>query len=94
MNIVNSCNFLLSKLEDMKSGRFCMKAANNWVRLYGCRHHLLVVLVVEKNIPFTSKRVCKLQFMSKICNHDPILTLIFVGLRVDNSESVTIKSLN
>ena len=53
-----------------------------------------VVLVVEKTVPFTSKRVCKLKFMSEICNHDPMFILHVAGLRVDNSKSVIIESWN
>ena len=93
-NNVNSCNFFLSKLEEMKSCIYCVRAANTWVRLQGCWHHLLVVLVVEKTVPITAKRVCKIQFVSEICNHDPMFTLHIAGLRVDNSKSVIIKSWN
>ena len=91
---MNSCNFFLSKLEELKSCIYCIKAAYTWVRLWGCWHHLLVVLVVEKIVPFTSKRVCKVQFMSEICNHDPMFTLDIAGLCVDNSKSVIIESWN
>ena len=59
-----------------------------------CRNHLLVVLVGEKTVHFTSKRVCKIQFTSQICNHDPMFILHIAGLRVDNSKSVIIKSWN
>ena len=55
---------------------------------------MLVLLVVEKIVPFASKRVCKIQFMSEICNHDPMFTLHIAGLRVDDSKSVIIKSWN
>ena len=33
INIVNSCNFFLSELEEMKSCIYCIKAAYTWVRL-------------------------------------------------------------
>ena len=91
---MNPCNFFLSKLEEMKSWIYCIKAAYTWVRLQGCWHHLLVVLVVEKTVPFTSKGVCKIQFVSEFWNHDPIFTLQIAGLRVDNSKIVIIKSWN
>ena len=94
INIVNPCNFFLSKLEQMKSCIYCIKAAYTWVRQYGCWHHPLVVLVVEKTVPFTSKRFCKIQFVVEICNHVPMFTLHIAGLRVDNSKSVIIKSWN
>ena len=90
---MNSCNFLL-KFEEMKCCINCIKAANTWVRLRGRWHHLLVVLVVEKTVHFTSKRVCKIKFVSEICNHDPMFTLHIAGLRVDNSKSIIIKSWN
>ena len=93
INIVNPCNFFLLKLEETKSCIYCIKAAYTLVRLYGCWHHLLVVLVVEKTVPLTSKRVCKIQFVSEICNHDPMFTLHIAGLRVD-IKSVILKSWN
>ena len=48
------------------------------------------MLVVEKTVPSTTKRVCKIQFVSEICNHDPMFTLHIAGLRVDNSKSVMV----
>ena len=50
------------------------------------------MLVVEKTVPFTSERVCKIQFMSEICNLDPMLTLHVAGLRVYIGENVIVKS--
>ena len=87
---MNSCNFFLSKLEEMKSCIYRVKTANTWVRLQWIWHHLLVVLVAEKTVAFTNNRVCKIQFVSEICNHDPMFTLHIAGLRVDNSKSVII----
>ena len=86
---MNSCNFFLSKHEEMKSCIYCIKAAYTWVRLSGCWHHLLVVLL-EITVLFTTKGVCKIQFMSEICNHDPMFTVHIAGLRVDKSKSVII----
>ena len=57
-------------------------------------HHLLVVLVVEKTLLFTHKRVCKTHFIWEIGNHDPMFTLHIAGLRADNSKSVIVKSWN
>ena len=51
-------------------------------------------MLLEKTVPITTKRVCKKQFVSEICNHDPMFTLHFAGLRVDNSKSVIIKRWN
>ena len=64
------------------------------MRLYGRWHHLLVVLVVEKTVPFKSESVCKLQFRSEFSNLDPLFTLDIAGLRVDNSKSVILKIWN
>ena len=33
INIVNPCSFFLSKLQEMKSCVYCIKAAYTWVRL-------------------------------------------------------------
>ena len=92
-NIVNSCNFLLSKLEEMKSCIYCIKAANTWVRLQWIWHHLFI-LVLEENVPFTTKIVCKKQFLTIVCNHDAMFKLHIAGLRVDNSKSAIIESWN
>ena len=92
---MNSCNFILSEFEELKSCIYCIKAAFTWVRLWGCWHQLLVVLVVvEKTVPFTSKRVCKIQFMSELSNHESMYTLHIAGLRVDKNKSVIMKSWN
>ena len=87
---MNSCNFFSSKLEEMKSCIYRVKTANTWVRLQWIWHHLLVVLVAEKTLPFTSKRDCNKQFVSEISSHDPMFTLHIAGLRVDNSKRVII----
>ena len=33
INILNPCNFFLSKLEEVKSCMYCIKAGYTWVRL-------------------------------------------------------------
>ena len=86
---MNSCNFFLSKLEEMKSCIHRVETANTWVRLQWIWHHLFILLL-EETVLFTTKRVCKPQFVSKICNHDPMFTLHIAGLRVDKSKSVII----
>ena len=56
---------------------------------------MIVVLVLgEKTVPFTSKGVCKIQFILELCNHDPMFTLLVAGLRVDSRKSVIIKNWN
>ena len=68
-----------------------MKAAYTWLRLYGHWYQLLVVLVVEKTVRLTSKRVCKIQFISEKCDRDPMFNLQIAGLPVDSSKGVTVK---
>ena len=87
---MSSCDFFLSKLEETKSCINRVKTANTWVRLLWIWHPLLVVLVAEKTVPFTSKRDCKIQFVSETSSHDPMFNLHIAGLRVDNSKSVII----
>ena len=48
--------------------------------------------MIEETGP--TKRVGKVQFVSEICNHDPMITLHIAALRVDNSKSVIIESWN
>ena len=74
----------------MKSCIYRVKTANTRVRLQWIWHHLLVVLVAEKTVPFTSKGDCKIQILSENSCHDPMFTLHIAGLRVDNSKSVII----
>ena len=90
---MNSCNFFVSKLEEMKSCIYCIKTVFAWVRLWGRWYHLLVK-VIEKTVSFTSKRVCRIQFVSEICNHDPMFTRPITGLRVDKCKSLNIKRWN
>ena len=90
---MKSCNFFLSEFEEMKSCIYCKKAASAGMGLQGCWYHLLVVLL-DETVLFTTKRVCKIQFTSEICNHDSMITLHIAGLRVDISESVIIKGWN
>ena len=77
----------------MKSYISGIETTNTVVRLQLCRHHLHVMLF-EKMVLFTSKSVCKIRFMTELCNHYPILNLHIAGLRVDNSKSVILKSSN
>ena len=92
-NIVNSCNFFLSEFEEMKSRIYRVETAHTWVRLQWIWQHLFILLL-EETVLFTTKRVCKIQFVSEICNHDPMFTLHIAGLRVENSKSAIIESWN
>ena len=91
INIMNSCNFLLLKFEEMKSCIYRVETANAGMGLLWFWHHLFILLL-EENVLFTTKRVCKIQFLTRVCNQDPMLTLHIAGLRVDNSKSDIIKS--
>ena len=83
----NSSNLFLAEREEMKSCVIRVEITNIGVGLQLCWHHLLVLLF-DKTVLFTFKRVCKVHFMTKLCNHYPMLTLHIAGLRVDNSKSV------
>ena len=58
-----------------------------------CWHHLLVRLF-EETVLFTSKRVYGKHFMTKLCNHYPMVTLHIAGLRVNKSKGAIVKSWN
>ena len=47
-------------------------------------------MLLEKTVLFTTKGVCKIQFVSEICYHDPMVSLHIAGLRVDKSKNVII----
>ena len=93
INIVNSCNFFLSEFEEMKSCIYRVETANAGMGLQWIWHHLFI-LPLEEIVLFTTKRVCKKQFLTRVCNHYPMLTLHIAGLRVYNGKSVIVKSWN
>ena len=90
---MNSCNFFLSVFEEMKSCIYRVETANAGMGLKRFWHHLFILLL-EETVRFTTKRICKIHFLTRLGNHDPMFTLHIAGLRVDNSESVNIKSWN
>ena len=90
---MNSCNFFLLEFEEMKSFIYRVETANAWMGLYWFWHHLFILLL-EETVLFTTKRVCKKQFLTKRCNHYPMFTLHVAGLRVYNGKSVIVKSWN
>ena len=59
--------------------------------LYWFWHHLFILLL-EETLLFTTKRVCKIQFLTKICKHYPMLTLHIAGLRVYSGKSAIVRS--
>ena len=54
-------------------------------------HHLFIMLLEETGL---TKRDSKIQFVTEICNHDPMFTLHIAGLRVDDSKSDILESWN
>ena len=92
-NIVNFCNFFLSEFVEMKSCIYCVETKNTWVRLQWIWRHLFLLLLKE-TVVFTTERICKIQIVSEISNHDPMFNLHIAGLRVDNSKSAIIESWN
>ena len=47
-----------------------------------------------KKLHFTTKRVCQIQFVARVCNHYPMLTLHIAGLRIYNGKSLFVESRN
>ena len=92
-NIVNSCNFFLLEFEEMKSCIYRLETANAGKVLQWFWLHLFILLL-EETVPFTTKRIFKIQFLSRVCNHYPMLTLNIAGLRICNGKSAIVKSWN
>ena len=90
---MNSCNFFFSEFEEMKSCIYRVETANAGMGLQWFWHHLFILLLGE-TVVFTTKRVCKIQFLTRVCNHYPMLTLHIAELRVYNRKSVIVKSWN
>ena len=91
---MNSCNFFFSQFEEMKSCIYRVETANAGMGLQWIWHHLFLLLL-EETVQFTTKRVCKKkQFLTRVCNHYPMLTPHIAGLRVYNGKSVIVKSWN
>ena len=93
INIVNSCDFFLLEFEDMKSCIYRVEPANAGMAIQRIWHHPFILLL-EEVVLFTTKRVCKIQFLTKVCNHYPMFTLHIAALRVYNGKSVIVKSWN
>ena len=90
---MNSSNFSLPELEEMKNCINCVETSNTGVGLQMCWLHLLVMLF-EKTELFFCQKVCKVPSMTNFWKHYPMLTLHFAGLRVGNSKSVIVKNWN
>ena len=74
INIVNSYNFFFSEIEEMKSCKYRVETANAGMGLYWFWHHLFILLL-EETVLFTTKTVCKVQYLTIVCNHYPMLTM-------------------
>ena len=51
-------------------------------------------MLLGETVLFTTKRVCKIQFLTRVCNHYPMLTMHIDGLRIYNIKTVIVKSCN
>ena len=87
-----SSYFFMTELEELKRCINLAESAKSGVGLQMYWHHLLM-MQLEKTVLFESKKICKVHFMTKICNHYPMLTHL-ARLRVDNSKSVIVKRRN
>ena len=89
----NTRNFLLSDFDVVKSCINRVETANALVGLQWLWHHLLVLLL-EEIAHFTTKKVCTIQFVTRVCNHYLTLTLQIAKLHIYNGKSVTVRSWN
>ena len=88
---MSSCNFFLPEFEEMKSCIYRVETANAGMGLQWFWHHLFTLLL-EKIVTFTTKNVCKIKFLTRVCNHFPMLTLQLALLLIFISKSVNVKS--
>ena len=82
---MNSGNFLLLELEEMKGCINCIKATYTWMCLQLDGNHLLVVLL--KKIGFT-EGICKIQFIFQVGNHYPMFPSHMTGFSVDDCKFI------
>ena len=75
------------ELEEIESCRNSIKTTDFRMGMQLGWHRLLVLLF-EKTVLFTPKRVCKTHFMTKLCNYCSMLIMLIVELPVDNSTRV------
>ena len=87
---MNSCNLILSDFEEMNSCIRRVKTANAGMGVLWFWQHLFILLFEETAL-FTTKKVCKIQFLTRVCNHYPMLTLHITGLIVYNGKSVIVR---
>ena len=53
-----------------------------------------VQIAVSGNCTFRTRRVCKMQFLTRYCNDYPMFSLHVSGLRIYSGESVNVKNWN
>ena len=92
IEILNDSNFILTEHEKMKKCINPAETTNTGLRLQLSWNIHWFVMFSEKTVLFTSERVSEKLFMTKFCNHYPLLTLHIAGLRVDNSKIFLVKS--
>ena len=88
---MSSSNLFWSELDKMKNCIYCVETANGGMKMWWIWYHLFILLLEENG---STKRVWKIQFVTRVCNHYPMLTLQFTGLRIYNGKSVIIKKWN
>ena len=88
---MKSSTFFLSELEEMNRSKFRVETANNGMWLQWLWHHLLVLLLEETG---PTERVCKIQFVTRVCNNYPMLILHFFGMRIYNGKSLIRRNWN
>ena len=71
----------------MKNCKYRVESANAGMWLYWFWHHLFIFLI-EETVLYTTNKVCKILFLTTVCNQFPTLTLNIVGLRIYNGKSV------
>ena len=91
VKFMNSVKFFLSEQGEMKSCIYRVETANAGMRMWKFWHHLLVLLLAETG---SSERVCQIKIVTRVCNHNSMLTLQVACLRFFNSKRLIGKSWN
>ena len=50
------------------------------------------MLLLEQTVLLTIKRICRIQYLTRVCNHYPSLTLLVAGLRIYIGKRVIVKT--
>ena len=70
----------------MKSCNDRVEINNAGMRLWWFWHRLFILLL-EQTVYFTTKRVCKIQVLTRVCNQFSMITLRTAKLRIYNGKS-------